>query len=376
MSINNDTVNTFNRDILDLYGCLNSICDDNESNCLDPASLFNVLHLLFEGTAGDSRRELESTNLKSMIKMIQKSIHSRSGIFIREGWTFVKDYLEKFKKNHAFDIVPTNMTSLENVNANINETFPNWHQKDEAFFKKPLSSNCRICIKDQSYFQQNWKIPFLTKNTIFKEFYVGDKTIKIPTMIRDEEEYIQTYYDQKRNILFASLPYASRDYVMFLMMPTVPHTKSQLVDLVTNKIITAEDISDFYLQHGKRQRYDRKEMPKFEFNTQWRINLKKIDSEKYCSISYLKIITSNNLDLRNISKSLDPKSYEGISLTSISDISNTETGTSIKSETSFMQTDGVKRVLRINRSFIYTIVKIIDDRHYIISKLGLFVGPK
>ena len=391
MPNNIETSTNFNRDVLNLYSCLNQICipNDNGSDCLDLESLFNALHLLYEGTADSSRNELKNTDLQCMIDLInstpKSSSSSRLGVYIDKEFEFQDNYVENLQsKGYAFDVVPTEENLRKKVNARVKEIFPNYHKLEEDFFEGSLSTDVRVCIKTHSYFHPKWQTPFPSQQTKLRNFDVGEETLHIPTLVSYEKEEILTYDNTKKNLFFVSLPFQGEDYGMVIVMPKKPHTKKQLLDLITNKTITAEDLRDFHAYQGEQKDYIKKRFPLINIKTRWDLEkvtvpFDEMDPDKCSSVSYLKTIMSDQLNLMNISTSLSPGSFNGISLLSSTDIifsaDGTDSGASV-SENAVDCSVKLKHnpILHIDKSFLFFVVKNMGET-ILISKIGCFVGP-
>ena len=171
---------------------------------------------------------------------------------------------------------------------------------------------------------------------------------------------------------------------MVIVMPKKPHTKKQLLDLITNKTITAEDLRDFHAYQGEQKDYIKKRFPLINIKTRWDLEkvtvpFDEMDPDKASSVSYLKTIMSDQLNLMNISTSLSPGSFNGISLLSSTDIITSADGTDSGASISENAVDCSVKVehnpiLHIDKSFLFFVVKNMGE-NILISKLGCFVGP-
>ena len=374
---NCDTIINVNKDILILYSFLNKIVKSNDnSNCMDPSSIINVFNLIYEGSAGKSRRNLRKSNLIDMIKLVPKSTRSRSGVFIKENYTFdrVNFIKEMNSQNHILDFIPTTTSNLEKVNKKIDKKHPGW---DENFFTElPSNTECRVCVKNQSYFDGKWKYPFDWGKTRPSFFYIGhDDAVRVQFMT-GPDHYILSHENEKLDSLFVSFPYKNGDS-MLIMMPRKPLNKSKLFQLYfRNFKLLAESITDFYYSKGKYIHYSDIYLPKFEFETVWEFNNNYNDDDDGgdCSIpKYLKTIMDPEINLGNICREFQKASpFESVTFQSISKITNNELGTLVKTKTGILYEEGEvdTNILKINRGFLFVIV----DKKYTISKVGVFVG--
>ena len=386
--MNTQTVLNLNTHILDLYICSN-ISNSNSrnnyesltSNCMDVSSLFNIFKLLYHGTGKKTKERLSNkTNLKKIIEAMPESEHTytRSGVFIQASNTFNNTYHRMFNRNSLLHYIPTDEKKRKIANNLIVNKFQNWPVEEEPFFKHPISSNPRLLIRDQSYFKGKWETPFDRKKTIVEDFYIGnDKKIKIPMMTSHDEnkEPILTYFDIESKMLFASLPYTN-GYSMLVIKPEQPHTKEQLFNLLVEKQITANSISDFYNLKGKLTWFTEKKLPKFEFESSFELNNNTNFNQKaFDSCSYLKIIFDKSIDLSNIDN--NPNNIaDCIVINSETKIINNEDGTFVKSQSDFYGFDNCQKIdpkcLKIDSNFIFMIV----DENKVISKVALYVGEQ
>ena len=388
----------YNKNVLKLYYFLNKIrFQDNKSNCIDPPSMINIFKLLYKGSAGQTKKILKSSELKSMIKYAPKSMYSRSGVFIRRGCKFNVNYVKKFEKNHIFDFIPEDEQSINRINKLVDEKFPNWYKekdqekinifdKDKFFTNFITNYDLRLYIKDQSIFKDYWIFPFDSEHTEMSDFYIGNNekiTVQMMTIKCSSDEYILTYFNAELKCLFVSLPYCN-GYSMLIAMPRDPPLcKTDLVELCSKELF-AKTINEFY-KIAKPVKYSQKYLPKFEFETKWELNsvhenLKNDDSKYYCPMFLRAIFNNNQIDLGNIYSKCSPTcNTELVRLVVSSAINNNEDGTYVQTQTEFEEEDfydddddddDEEKILKIENNFMFMIFHNRES----IDKIGIFAG--
>ena len=373
-AINYDTTLKINDDLLKLFTYLSNNevnVDKSKSICMDSSSIINVLRPIFYGAAGKTKEILNATNLKEIINAGPRSMYNRTGIFIRPGFEYKTKFHSKFNDKLVLDYLDTQ----RDINTIVSKKFPHWPLKNDKFFPNGIDSYCdgdqRLVIKDQSYFSGTWAQCFDKndgKNDV--DFFIGgNKSVKVHMMSTDEPQELLTYFDEEFEINYVSLPYKD-GYEMLVIMPEIPHTKKQLINLLENERISTNSINNFYKSLGNFQMYDRKKMPKFEFETKF--ELSSYNSEDVNCPKYLQaILDDQHLDLTNIAKNF-PIGAEEISFQSTTKLNNMETGTYIRSVTEMLVTDcSPSNILELNKSFIFI---ILQPKTMVFNDIGICLG--
>lgn len=377
--LNKEAIESYNKDVINLYRIfnVNNIVSGADGeikvNCLDSSSILKVFQLIYLGTDGNSRKALDATGLKDIVQTAPKSMLTRSGVFLRNGIKFHPNY-QNYKSQNILGHIPRTTAEAEKINKAVAKKFKNWYQPDEEFLpvNSLLDKSVRLYVKDQSLFVGEWLQTFDEKLTRDDIFYTnGNQKVQIPMMRCDKSELILCKFNTSLNCLFVSLPYLN-NYAMFIAIPTVPLSRYQLLDILFERF-TAEHISDFYHKEPVYKRIRSKCMPKFEYNTEWQLNNHVEIKDEYDWAPYLKTIFSPNLSLGNLSDSLISHEGIGLSLSSVSNIINDESGTRVETITELLEYDCAPRTepdfdLEINRDFFYCIV----DPRRAISKIGVY----
>lgn len=146
---------------------------------IDILCIIYALKLIYEGTARETKKRLDSeTKLKEMINYLPDSMYMRTAVLLREGYVFDDNYCTKFTNNNLLSFIPTNQSSINEINKKMNKKFPNWSNKEEFI------TNTRLYVKNQSYFKAHWENQFNLEFTDLDSFYIGDnKAIEISIMI-------------------------------------------------------------------------------------------------------------------------------------------------------------------------------------------------
>ena len=379
MALNLSNYLLYNNKMLNFFIKMNKIYKENIQSCnMDMCSIFNVIEIVYNGTAGEQRKSLdENTNLKTILKMLPKSQVSRKGIFIRNDYIYNETFRNKYESEIYIDNIPRNETERKKINNAIQKKFSKWPKDEDCnedeFFKELLDYNIFLYIKDESYFNGNWVYPFVPDDTRMKPFYCGnEKVIKIPMMMRQIDTEIYTYKCEDTKSLFISLEYEN-DYKMLVILPDEPCNKQQLILFCENNLI--DDKLDKYILKLRLNNYKAILMPKFNIESEWDFNRYNNDDDDNDDdkTPYLsEILNTEFMDFSNISKRMKGES-ETMNLRSISKINNNEIGTKVLTDTLWVVTDGIirqKHLLFIERSFIYMIM----DKNNAITNIGIFVG--
>ena len=380
-TVNQDSsVIELNDGFLNIYKFLNLVNanGDNKSNCLYTSSIFKILNVLYEGSDGQSRKELDETYLKTLIKASPEPMCRRSAVLIRQEYDFNSSYRQLLEKDYVLDVIPTDDGSVQEINEKIELKFPKWLDKQEKFIRNPLTDEAlRVFVKDQSYFKGFWEKEFCLTETTEEDFHVGDdKTVKISMMNRTVNG-LYTYYDEEKECDFISVPYARKNQSMLIVMPSKPHTKKQLVEFLIEKL-SGRDIIDFHNNKGKwDDSYNKFSLPKFEFETDWKLtnilgDNSQLSSEatKYCP--YLKTISDvERLNLKGMADNFST-GLESLDVSLSTKIVNNESGTFIKATGVVAAFDGSSqsKKMNVNKSFIFMILSADGT----ICSEGMFVG--
>ena len=383
MDINNyETIKFLNNKFLNLYKFFNIIYNDDDNNNtsdnFDILCIMHALKLLYDGIRGNnSRKNIKSqTHLEDILKYLPDPMRMRIAIFIRQGYNFNKKYRRKNHRALLESFIPTDIMRVNKINDLMDKKFPGWSEK---FITHPVFDDCRLYIKNQTYFEGYWEVGFDVEKTKLRSFYCGDnKVINIPMMIKTGREEILTY--NTNHVKFVSLPYNKENgYSMLIIMPEKPCNKEELVNFCINEL-TGDDITNFYYSKGVKVTYGEKIMPKFKIITNWELS-----SEDECYFNpranrfapFMELMFNKNIRLQNIDENMASDNTL-VKMRSSSEIINEEKGTIIKSEVEIYECDDEDKTtvfpsyssLIINKSFIWAVVN--EDN--VVTNIGTFVG--
>ena len=380
----------FNNNVLKLFKFfIKKRHTDNISYVFDVNSFFNIISLLYRGADGKTKQKLDKNIIKHIINISPKISH-KSGIFIKKGFEYKKNYLVNNNNNDnniILDYIPQNDNEDDELNIRIFNKNEDWFKKFKYIYNKDIY----LHIRDQSYFNKNWseKFNYITGH---QNFYIDNDNKLSISMMSSNGVSVHKYFCRKLNCLFLSLPYSNNDYSMLILMPTHVHNKYSLVNLLNR--LSANDIEDFYYRNGKLTLCSELKLPKFEIESEWYLDNLNIfskyneeeeeEEEEEESFSYLDIIFDPRANFTNISPNL--LNTKSIALSSISKIKINESGTYSDKQIPIINDNIVINIeeeekekakteidyetTSIDKKFILMVI----DKNTSINKIGLFYG--
>ena len=387
MSSNNkNDISNFNTEMLNLFTKLNENktnikldeYDNNNFSChMDMCSILSALETIYNGTAGEKRKDLdENTNLNNILKIIPKAAqYSRRGIFIRNDYNYYKSFTNLYEKEAYIGNIPQNEKEKDQINKLIEKKFPQWLDKED-FLQQLFVSRLILYIKNESYFKIKSKYgkhadPDETRESIF---YCGEGKSRKVLMMECIDVKIYNYYCKDIDTTFIYLNYKqdnNNNYKMFISMPMIPHTKQELIQFC-QKNLNGDQIYK-YMSKLKPVEYDIFLMPKFHSECRWQLR-ECTDDDSYLS----KLLDVNSMDFSNIAIDMKGNNNNNnlIELKIISKIDNDEFGLSLLPATEFDDPDMQEccyffpYTLCLDKSFLY----IIMNKENVITNIGIFVG--
>ena len=424
----------FDNHAIYFFKVMNKINNNNnnkDSSCfLDLSNNFIIFKLIYQSLDSKYRKRKMGRFFSEFFTYTGYTpLNYRSGIFIKKGYEFNSKYLEKVtndKRLTVIDIIPKDEKEMNKINEIINRN-KKW-TIDENFFDSLPPDNCVVYIKSQSKFITDWLYAFddnLTEN----DFYIGNEQKTIVTMMHQYNVRYENYITD--DYTFVSMPFKDADYSMLVIMPNEKaYTKNELIQLLGRKDarfadrigekfirregkkdrLVADDIIIFY-KYKKPIVYNYVSFPKFEFQSKWYFDHNNNNNDyndndfddnddnlfsKYCEYNrfkkyqYLEAFLNpsskitniiikgkkesenemmiNNMAFDNI---INEKEEEKINIESVSNIKCNTFGTKPLKNSMLRPSNNINNsYLNINKSFIYMILY----RHFIISKIGVFVG--
>ena len=285
-------------------------------NCLSINSICRIFHYVIEGMAGETKDDFEALDgflLRLIDASVDETTMTRSGVFIRNGYSFNSSFMEKIIKEKKsptiLDVIPFDEESRMKINDKVSSLFPNWQLAEKEFFDASFCNNnkeCKVYIMDQIRFEGFWQIPFDLAETKMGEFYLGgDAAVQLPMMTSYPKE-IFMYKDDKRRFDFIHLPYANDGCGMLIILPRDRMNKKQLVDFCNNKLEDDCPIDNFYIKTGKMHPCRYLRMPRFKFDSDLNMDHRNLRWPIWRFCVYLeRIFDFSNLNLRNMVQNLD-----------------------------------------------------------------------
>ena len=376
------------------------------SNYLSMWSVYDALNYVIEGMNEESKATMDPV-LKQLITASAVSPPSslrfpqRFGVFINPRYNFNANYVEKFKKEFIFSFIPSDSTTMENVNAIIKPTL----RMNEMFFDEPFSPKINVLIKNEIFFKNLWHYPFRAEDTEERLFCVDKKTntfTGLKTMTQDQQNnHFFTYSDEEKKCDYISLRYEQNEDCMLIIMPRKIMNKKELINFCLEEI-SGDDITNFYSRR-KLTRIQTLDMPKFKIKTFWNFTLDDLSEtlvRDFCP--YLKFLndayeTPTKSRFEKAFSLINPKNeipklalpglfcnddddnnkvcVDTISISLKTVFNNTESGTyeSKKALPKTMRKSQIEgETFIMNSSFLFAIV----DKHGKILSMGLYSGDE
>jgi serpin B len=298
-----------------------AVADDQEGNlALSPLGSYTLLTLLHEGSAGETREEIESAVGASQPKQLGdllKNLDERDSVVIDQRLFFQDklkasdDYLAKIA-----DISedPVEYLPFKTAPSAATETINEWVAKTSSgLFEEllhPLNADTQALLLAFMHYEGQWVHPFPAGQTEAEFFRAGDLMVVVPMMSVDTEKLATFPVKQGKGI---ALPYHNQ-LEMLLLLPEEGVTVDQFV-------------SGFELQDlPKLEPTDsvRVQLPRFAFETSkpdlenaWKqIGLEKVLSEPDLSKMFETAPDSLHLDV--MQKTYIRVNEEGTEVTSAS----------------------------------------------------------
>ena len=373
MALNNSASTDFiNEEYLNFYKCmlkLNNQENNEKSNCLSLNSIFRVFELIIDGMDGDSKKNIDnSPAVKQLIAAAPKPTKRRSGVFIRGGYNFDREYFRKHSTHAILDDLPVTQPMVNDINAMALSKFPDM---EGNFYDKPANPSCRLHIIDESFFNGVWYTEFDIRDTHTAPFYLDEKTSKDVQMMKAEPLHIKIYSDKAKGCKFINLPYKYKNK-MLVILPDKAMNKKELVEFCLDEL-SGSDIANFYQKSGISRMCSYVTMPRFEFDCTWNLDqhFEEPVVKKFCP--YLTTIFDNKkLNLKKMVTNFE-LGFDSIELCSKTKVVNFEKGTMVTTRSDIMCFDCMKQdavEVEINRGFLFAIV----DANNKISNFGLYCG--
>ncbi|WP_457567637.1 serpin family protein [Desulfurobacterium sp.] len=315
---------------------------------ISPYSIYIAFGPVYEGAAGKTAQEIknglgypEKNRLRLEIsREIKNKANSPINIFNRmyidKHFTVLKTYQNIVRNYYHADIKSVDFSNKENrckTAEKINSDVENATKGKIKNLIRPgdLNRLTRLINVNAVYFKDSWEKPFEPQETEKRPFFVGEKTIYVPTMTTTG--YFNVY--NSNNLKAITIPYKNG----FKMTIIVPDNKFKL---------TPENYN--FIKSRMKRKYIKLYLPKFKIKSRLYIkkNLSKLG---------VKIPFTPGANFKNIDGKKDLYIQKAIHQTFVN---VDENGTEAAAATAVIiglkcLPPGVEEIFKVNRPFIFTI---------------------
>jgi len=343
---------------------------------ISPFSIGIALAMLYQGTAGNSKRQLRrALNLpgKEGIDKLEEEVASildkytnhhhnitiRMGnaVFLNTGFTPKEKFISLIEGVYSSEVhqLQENTSKVDTVNEWISDRtegkIPNFLSEGS------ITEETQMLLLNAIYMYGDWQYPFDKDFTSTMRFYLeGEPRRYVATSFMDLEETLQTaHVSDMMDVIW--LPYHQTNYSMVLYLPHQNVSVHQLV----NEVLQNENRSISELRTTATRSKVNLQMPRFQLNTKNSLvealeyfNVTEIFDERTANLSK---ISDRNIHVGDIQHSaavkVDENGSEAVAVTSIT----LDLRTSV---------NGPVKLIRLDKPFIFS---IMDD-----EGLVLFTG--
>lgn len=258
---------------LELFQKINSSLTEQKNTMISPMSISLALGMLYNGTDGNTKAQLETMlhksgltpndinqNYKDLVSSLTShdpkvELSISNGIFYRNTFPIKSDFTATNQNYYEAEVAGLDFTktteTLNKVNGWVNSKTKGKIDK----IINQVNTEDVMYILNAIYFNGEWKYRFDSQQTSNQNFTKEDNfTIQVPTMtIENKFNY---YGDQNFEML--EMPYGSGKFSMMILLPRSGKKTSDVISALTTNNLT-EWISK--LTETKKTVY----LPKFEF---------------------------------------------------------------------------------------------------------------
>ena len=346
-------------------GLFTAISDVNSSEniCISPLSAQMALSMTAAGATGETKEEIygalqQSGNVNAKCKDIIDNIGNdecevsiANSIWINEKLNVKEDFVKESKKyfNAQVTTAPFNKATLKNIN-DWCSTMTNGKIKS---ILDEIKKSDRMYLINALYFKGAWTTAFDKSNTVQKPFTtVNGNVVEVDMMHQTKK----TIYYEDSVLQMASMPFRHK-YRMLLILPAEGVSISEAAThLATNYSKCLDNMSRYSVELS---------LPRFrsEFKTSLKNTLREMGIEKaFSASSRFDSISDYPLYIDNIvQKTYISIDEEGAEAAAVTGISMALTGLPRPLE---------KRVLNLNRPFLYMITDYTKENVLFIGKVG------
>ncbi|OMH40323.1 serpin family protein [Desulfurobacterium indicum] len=352
-SVNNFTIKLFN------------VTNRNKNIILSPYSIYLAFGPIYEGAAEKTEEELKigfeypekcklrETVLKELKEKIKTPLKIFNGLYVERRYNFLKSYINIVKTYYLSEVKKVDFIDTKKRYLAIKLINNDVKSATKGKIKNLIHSDdvnrlTRLININAIYFKDSWKKPFNKNNTKKRPFFIGNKTIFVPTM--ETTGYFNIHESQ--DVKAVSIPYRS-GFEMTIILPQ------------KNFNLTLENYRK--IKRAMKKKFIKLYLPKFHIKE--RLYLK-----RYLVKLHVVLPFTMKADFKNMDGTKNLYIQKAIHQTFI-DVN--ENGTEAAAATAVIV--GLKcippepeKVFRVDRPFIFT----ISDRKGTILFIGSVKNPE
>jgi len=257
----------------EIFQKVNASLNEPKNTMISPMSISLALAMVYNGTAGDTKKQMEDMLHKSGLtpddinqsyKELIAALSSHdpkvelaisNAIFYRNSFSVKNDFITTNQNYYQAEVAGLDFTKTTETLNKVNDWVKtNTKGKIDKIIEK-VSDNDIMYLLNAIYFNGEWKYRFDPKETTDMPFTKEDnQVVQAPTMTI-ENPY--NYYSHQ-NFQMLEMPYGSGKYSMLIFLPAPGKNTNNLISS-----LTAENVNDWLskMTEQKKKVY----LPKFEF---------------------------------------------------------------------------------------------------------------
>ncbi len=215
-----------------------------DSVFISPASLAMCLHMIFNGSAGDTEKAMQKAlrlNDVSMDQLNDSNISLRSvmlsadpkvelsvanSMWLRQGFDVRQEFIDKNKAAYGMNLNNLNFTDPKSVDIINQWCSENTNGRIPKIIDQIKPDDILFLI-NAVYFKGKWSIPFKPENSKESEFTNGSGKSEKAMMMSLFDEFA---YKQGENYQAIQLPYGSGRLAMTLVLPNADFSVNKMLE--------------------------------------------------------------------------------------------------------------------------------------------------
>ncbi|MCG6157480.1 serpin family protein [Rubinisphaera margarita] len=269
-----------NQFALDLYSQLAS---EDGNLFYSPGSISLALAMTYAGAAGETQTEMAETlhfpkdaeQLHQGMQVLQefwRQPSKQTGVELRianrlwgqENYEFLPEFQTVTRTNYGAELVELDFTKADTARQRINEWVAKQTEKKitELIPQGGLSPSAKLVLTNAVYFLGNWDSPFKADRTKKEPFHVAaEEKIDVDMMFQADS----FQYGENDLLQVLELPYAERNFSMFVFLPRKVDGLSKLEEQ-----LTAENVRT-WIEEVYRENEVQVHLPKFKTTSQFEL---------------------------------------------------------------------------------------------------------